>query len=69
MNGKFNINIEEMKKSLREQGEKDRELFEEFFIKEEIVWTEDQLEKIKIAAKILTENKKECEKFKDRGGI
>jgi hypothetical protein len=47
-----------------------RKLFKQYLEDQpKIVWTEEQLEKIKFAAKILAENKKECEKFKGRDGI
>ena len=60
MKGKFNINKEELVQKLIEQGKKDRELF---------TLTPEQEAKFRTAAKILAQNKKDCECFKGRDGI
>jgi len=49
------------------KGKKDRELFKEILNnREKMVLTGEQQEKFRIAADILEQNKKDCEKFKGR---
>ena len=50
-------------------GKEHRESFEEYFKNQKCEWSEGDLEKFRIAAEILSQNKKDCEQFKGRIGI
>ena len=53
MKNKLNINMEEVVKYLHDEGVEDRE----------IIFSEEQLKKIKKAAKILEENHEKCKDY------